>query len=564
MDVSAEDIKHQHVFSVGKDDTAGHLPEMPLHDIMYKTAQESMFFNNPPEQWEAFSFHLLKGMQQTTTLQDVGMSPRLRHFSGQEEKLMNVNLKMASICYVHSPKLLHDIAECFADFKDYTNRVATTIKTAASEVATKIVNKRTSDSMMLGSLSNLHESTFNSNLSLDDTGQLENYNEEPETKIVLNAQLETPVIVIPRMASSSEVFVAHLGTISINNQSKEKMEDEESERSVIYHERLTVEARDMNLYVADIDNPKSKSDKSMDQSTVNKSVYGQSECGVPIMHDTTVEIVIELGHTNVLNKQEMETVYLGEETERKSPENVAASQNVVEIMAKISTPIKLELSKGVYEQVLETVDNLTYDEKTDLKSPSYLSASSSFASLQKVKETLPEIPEDATDSSEASPPKSDSQLETAGMITKISFEVPLFNVVLKGDFDEGEKGLVDLKLHNFSVDFEKSNSYSTSIEIQLQSLTMQDLLASTDSEHKFLLISRMAKTDDKDRLKPRLFLSHSCPDSTILMPTAMLPSSLPASFHDNISHVTKPSASDIGGHTAFQSSTTQGHRKVTG
>lgn len=51
------------------------------------------------------------------------------------------------------------------------------------------------------------------------------------------------------------------------------------------------------------------------------------------------------------------------------------------------------------------------------------------------------------------------------MITKIVFEVFLFNVILKGDFDEGEKGFVDLKFYNFLMEFEKSNFYSINIEI---------------------------------------------------------------------------------------------------
>lgn len=51
------------------------------------------------------------------------------------------------------------------------------------------------------------------------------------------------------------------------------------------------------------------------------------------------------------------------------------------------------------------------------------------------------------------------------MITKIIFEVFLFNVILKGDFDEGEKGFVDLELYNFLMEFEKSNFYSINIEI---------------------------------------------------------------------------------------------------
>lgn len=559
MDVSSEDLRHQHVFSVGSDSALRHFHEAPIRD-MYKTAQESMFLK---DQEEAFSFRFLKGMHQVKTLQNIEASPRMRNMSEQEEKVMNVNLKLASICYVHSPKLLHDIADCFSDFKDYTSSVATTIKSAASEVATKIVNKRSSDVLTLESFSNLNESTFYSSLSLDETSQLENFSDEPETKIILNAQLETPVIVIPRTSSSSEVLVAHLGKITINN-SHDAMQEEEEDRSVIYHERLSVEAKDMNLYAVDIDNPKSKVEISLDHSAMYKSVYNQGDCGVPIMHDTTVEIVIGLGHTNVSQEQEIETVYLGEESFKSSPAKTVASQNVMEVLAKISTQIKLELCKGVYEQVLETVDNLTYDEKIRGMGAKNMSSSASFTSSQRDKESLHDIPEDTAKNDEAVLSKSESKSEDVGIIMKISFEVPVFNVELKGDFDEGEKGIVDLKLHNFFLEFEKSNSYSTNIEIQLQSLTMEDLLVGADSDYKYLLISRVSKAGDQEHMRPRLFLSHSCPDSTIFMPTATLPSSLPSSFYDSMSHLTKGSASDMGGQRAFQSSKASGFKKSTG
>jgi vacuolar protein sorting-associated protein 13D len=529
---------------------------------MYKTAQESMFVKDQEE--EAFSFHFLKGMHQVATLQNLEASPRMRHVSEQEEKVMNVNLTMASICYVHSPKLLHDIVDCFSDLKDYTSSVATTLKSAASEVATKIVNKRSTDILNLESFSTLNESTFYSNLSLDETSHVENFSDEPETKIILNAQLETPVIVIPRTSSSSEVLVAHLGKITINNNSHDAMQKEEEDRSVIYHERLSVEAKDMNLYAVDIDNPKSKVEISLDQSTMYKSVYNQSECGVPIMHDTTVKIMIDLGHTNVSQEQELETVYLGEESVKSAcslSKNVT-SQNVIDVLAKISTPIKLELCKGVYEQVLQTVDNLTYDEKTHGMGARNVPSSTSFTSVQRDKGN--DIPEDTAKTEEAVLSKSESKSEDVGMIMKISFEVPLFNVELKGDFDEGEKGLVDLKLHNFSLEFEKSNSYSTNIEIQLQSLTMEDLLVGADSDYKYLLISRVSKADDQEHMRPRLFLSHSCPDSTIFMPTATLPLSLPSSFYDNMSHLTKGSASDIGHQIPFKSSKASGYKKSSG
>ncbi len=47
---------------------------------------------------------------------------------------------------------------------------------------------------------------------------------------------------------------------------------------------------------------------------------------------------------------------------------------------------------------------------------------------------------------------------------------------MTGDLGEGEQALVDLKLQDLTFQFTKSNPWSKSIELSLQSLVMEDLL----------------------------------------------------------------------------------------
>ena len=47
---------------------------------------------------------------------------------------------------------------------------------------------------------------------------------------------------------------------------------------------------------------------------------------------------------------------------------------------------------------------------------------------------------------------------------------------MTGDLGEGEQALVDLKLQDLRFQFTKSNPWSKSIELSLQSLIMEDLL----------------------------------------------------------------------------------------
>lgn len=65
--------------------------------------------------------------------------------------------------------------------------------------------------------------------------------------------LDTPVVVLPRSATSDEVFVAHLGKISVNNQLPDGSgkDEREAEWGDGKKERYSLEIRDMNLYSLD-------------------------------------------------------------------------------------------------------------------------------------------------------------------------------------------------------------------------------------------------------------------------------------------------------------------------
>jgi hypothetical protein len=68
--------------------------------------------------------------------------------------------------------------------------------------------------------------------------------------------------------------------------------------------------------------------------------------------------------------------------------------------------------------------------------------------------------------------------------------VPLFEVELRGDFGEGEQGLVDLQLYDFALDYEKNDRASTHLKFRLRSLQMDDLLESPHSTHRQIIVSR--------------------------------------------------------------------------
>lgn len=60
--------------------------------------------------------------------------------------------------------------------------------------------------------------------------------------------LDSPVVVLPRTGNSFEVFVAHLGKITVNNSDKYQSTENLHES---HFERYAIEIRDMNLFSLD-------------------------------------------------------------------------------------------------------------------------------------------------------------------------------------------------------------------------------------------------------------------------------------------------------------------------
>ena len=280
-------------------------------------------------------------------------------------------------------------------------------------------------------------------------------------------------------------------------------------------------------------------------------LYTQGEYGVPIMYNTTVHITMEHIQPDIpiINPSVNQWDYSLSRSRHDSLPMQDCPQDVMNIAAKIATPLKVVLSKDVYEQILQTTDNLTYNEyefmtnvekevrrpasepllSSKAKSDIHLSVSAlKLEQLEKSSSTT-KIP---TMTGVKEKVKTDKD-----MVTKLKFEVPLFNVEMRGDFGEGEQGLVDLRLHDFYLKYEKSNDYSTAFEVSLKSLIMEDLLEKPDSSHRLLMVSKAPGKEDTEEfhMRPKEFLSTSCPDSTIITPVPSMPSSLPSSFHQNLS-----------------------------
>lgn len=200
--------------------------------------------------------------------------------------------------------------------------------------------------------------------------------------------------------------------------------------------------------------------------------------------------------------------------------------------------MQVVLAKHVYEQVLQTLDHLIYNEDLNIfpsisaSSDCPTSPSSSLHSLGT--DFSSERKENGLFShSGFSPvPNKSMPVRETKSFTQIqaNFCISELQVQLSGDLTLGAQGLVSLKFQDFDVEFTKDHPQTLSIQIALRSLLMEDLLEKNpDSMYKNLMVSRGAPKPSS--LAHKEYLSQSCPSvSNVEYPD--MPRSLPSHMEE--------------------------------
>uniref|UniRef100_A0A452R6M0 UBA domain-containing protein n=1 Tax=Ursus americanus TaxID=9643 RepID=A0A452R6M0_URSAM len=195
------------------------------------------------------------------------------------------------------------------------------------------------------------------------------------------------------------------------------------------------------------------------------------------------------------------------------------------------------LAKHVYEQVLQTLDNLVYSEdlnKFPVSATSSPCPNSPLPSLSTCGEPSIERKENGlfSHSSLSNSSQKSLSLKEVKSFTQIqaNFCISELQVQLSGDLTLGAQGLVSLKFQDFEVEFSKDHPQTLSIQIALRSLLMEDLLEKNpDSKYKNLMVSRGAPKPSS--LAQKEYLSQSCPSvSNVEYPD--MPRSLPSHMEE--------------------------------
>ena len=273
-------------------------------------------------------------------------------------------------------------------------------------------------------------------------------------------------------------------------------------------------------------------------STPQPGGYTKTSYGTPILHNTCVELSMVLGqmtpavcvkfNMGVTDDDAADGVFPMHMHDDHPSMGSIASNEMLHVEGKVVTPLRLVLSKQVYEQLLQTVNNLA--PSTDLTPTRSDSSTTLLADASDLSESASGATIGVSQSS--SRDKLSNRSATPSVIT-VKFAMPVFNIQLTGDVGEGEEGFLDMEFKEFLVNLEKSDPYVTSVNISLRSLIVEDLLENADSKHRHLVMSygssRRTSSGSSDS-DGRRFCSTSCPTSMIESPLPPMPNSLPSAF----------------------------------
>ncbi|CAH3878880.1 unnamed protein product [Pieris brassicae] len=379
---------------------------------------------------------------------------------------VSLDVRVASVWYTHSGPLLRELQSCLTEFKQYLANLARSIRAAAADMAIGLVHPRTESLYANPKLSqstegvSLRRRTTSLGCSLDEPDR-----DTQRLVLRVSVSLESPVAVLPRFARSPEVFVAHLGRMSLSNEPG-------APGDTMYQVRV----RDISLVSLDV----SERLKQQAAGGSMQRLY-DSEGGKPVLHDTALQLAITLSKDD-------------------GKPQCAVAGGVV-------GGLHVTASREQYEQLLDTVRWIAADapDRPD------------GAAADRVRETStlsePSVPTLRLDPAVraavlAVPPPAAAPSPVASHAPyTVTFELSTFTVELRADLGAGERSLVALTFREFLLRHERLHPHETALQVSLYSITMEDLTKEPDSRHRTLMESHSPPMPPK-----AVFVSKSCPD----------------------------------------------------
>ncbi|KAM7412373.1 hypothetical protein PAMA_022044 [Pampus argenteus] len=456
----------------------------------------------------------------------------------------SLELQMASLHYNHSAKFLKELSLSANEVEDNFRSM---LKTAATKVSTVLATKTAEYSGMVSLFEtpSRRSRTQSQSWAYPFEDEVDIPMEEPQStldtllvKLTLNISIESPVVSIPRKPGHPELLVGHLGSITIHN----FVTGQDSEG-----ERLQVLVKDIRLYSLNLSHlvlkktprgnmsPSRNGSINQDEPQLTRHDFFESLSrgkAFHILKDTTIQFTLE----KVPIDEDTQFIFL-------TTEEPCKSTGLLRIEGKFINPVQVSLCKPVYEQVLQTLDNLSLIEEqrvTPSQPPTPPPPTPSSTKLHRFPDPQGGLfardpPHTSfSHSSLASPLPLQSHKPTLHSPSftqlKVTLHVAELQVQLSADLTQGSQGLVSLRFQDLEGEFTKDHPHLLAVQLALHSLLMEDLLEQNpESKYKHLIVSHGAPKPST--FSPKEYLSQSCPSgSNVLYPE--MPRSLPAHIEE--------------------------------
>ncbi|KAJ8723031.1 hypothetical protein PYW07_004211 [Mythimna separata] len=242
-----------------------------------------------------------------------------------------VSLHVASVWYTHSGPLLRELRSCLTEFKQYLANLARSIRAAAADMAIGLVHPRGESLYANPKLSQSMEGvsprrrTVSLGTSLDEPPSLKSDN----IVLSVNIELESPVVVVPRNAHSTQVFVAHLGRMALANRPGPP-----------HHTLYKVRVRDISLAAVDVADKLKVHQLSSENMA---DIYDVTQ-GKPVLHNTALRFTVNYADTEADTDADYQC----------------------EVRGKIVGGLHVSARREQYEQLLETLRWISSDAPADV------------------------------------------------------------------------------------------------------------------------------------------------------------------------------------------------------
>uniref|UniRef100_A0A3Q3XBB5 UBA domain-containing protein n=1 Tax=Mola mola TaxID=94237 RepID=A0A3Q3XBB5_MOLML len=458
----------------------------------------------------------------------------------------SLTLQMASLHYNHSAKFLKELS---LSANEVEENFRSMLKSAATKVSTVLATKTAEYSGMVSLFETQSRRTRTQShcwaYPFDEEEDLPM--EQPESaldtflvELTLNISIESPVVSIPRKPGHPELLIGHLGSITIQN----FVPGQDSEG-----EKLQVLVKDIRLYSLNMSqlvlkkasrgdtagtmSPSDNGNINQDEPQFTRNDFFESLSrgkAFHILKDTTIQFTME----KVPVDEDIQFPFL-------TTEEPCKSTGLLRVEGKFVSPVQVFLCKPVYEQVLQTLDNLSLIEEqrvTPSQPPTPPPPTPSSTRPHRFPDPQgglfardpPHI--SFSHSSISSPLPLQSHKPTPDSFTqlKVTLHVAELQVQLSADLTQGSQGLVSLRFRDLEGDFTKDHPHLLAVQLALRSLLMEDLLEpNPESQYKHLMVSRGAPKPST--FSPKEYLSQSCPSASNAQFPDM-PRSLPAHMEE--------------------------------